>query len=1394
METILNAFSEIANVLPRIDRLKATFGDEAEFQQVLGLIYSDLMEFHKRAYKIFRRKSWHFWFAVNWALFERRFKSVLDSLASHCDLLDREAAAIHFSSMKQMRDKRQLEEDEAERSRNNRMFREVLGWLTAEDISQEEHLHRISDNRQPETCNWVLDDAQICSWIEDDNGDAVVWMTGIPGAGKSYLCSLIIENLKTRQNLASLYFFCAQPLSDQSRCASLLRTLTFQILQPDPDVALLVHQAYLQKGLSCSYPTIKRILKEVLPLAKNTRIVVDGIDEYDGSDQQEILKCLLDLQKSMGGSCKLLISSREEPSIGILMPRKIHFKLDGKTAEGLNLYIRDKVEELKNFFQDMDPSLLVRVKNRLEEKAERMFLWVRLVSTMLKRRMSERDFEVAIEQLPEGIGEAYGRILSRFHTLDSYLKDRVFRILSWMCVAYRPIGIHELVDGISLKPGQKLLGKNTRSNDPKRDIVELCAPLMEMSSNGTLSLVHFTAKEYLLHEQSGRVIKAPHNQSIPFIETHQAHFSIAFSCITNLNSALAILPRFNKGVAEADVEKLVVQGCFGLQPYAHQFWAEHLIAFLGETRGLDGETAYLIGALEEFSRARKGGQAEISFRPNPSVDSKGLHKLEKFPLILHFVSCWLHFKSKLNKELPSFTDIPSQEQWRLQTDETFLSLIDSRLREITERLLIMKSSALPPHIDGNDHKLFASRFRIACRFLSCNYDFDSTNARDAHEMAHLTSFPCPKCDFAERGFKSRRDLEKHTRKYHMSPEDFEIPSSLSVAGRSLRSSKTTSERFSRSRCWNEQGRKDIQQCLQRVYAKIESTIGLEGHQTEQRKSGQSDTGVHISGSASSVKLSNIWDKIEGQQYHTLTNFRDDVRELLNAPDDCAITQNSDFEEIYEQELEKAMSGFPALANFDYETRKHGTNEILSVGDHDSIQKGVKALNEHEPVSSGTDYFSKRKPYWSLAEEAQFPKLLEQYGRNLIKIADYLRTKTVDEIDQHLTENIDLSNLASAADARCSLESQSTHLAPEKGDSQPEKVLVNEADQMTRIAEPGYFRQISNETETYLHHQQDSSRNANKDVNSSSDSNESQPNIGNPKRPKRPAPPRQRCPYCFTHPEGLRDEYTLQKHIGSFHMPTRSVWICNDDSIDKKFLTNCKSCSKGKRYKSKGGAGKHLRLEHFSKTMPMEKLFKWMRETEEPNPNFKSNASNPSSANFDNQAPDKGPPNKRQKTGGKPPSPQKSGILNSANLLPAMRSSPRKSKTPENQDLDEDSSDSSSTGSDDIAFFPEVSFSNFLPGQVTESREMITEGPPHRKTPAFIRLDQVQRLPHLNHNRKAACHDQVEAYYQILDNETVGSPKYEETLKSLSSLSKTLLRDLRDWRRHSAQAPNIPFSI
>ena len=54
-DTIIASYSQIANVLPRFDRLNAAFKDNYDVQQVLAILFADISAFHECAYQFVRR-------------------------------------------------------------------------------------------------------------------------------------------------------------------------------------------------------------------------------------------------------------------------------------------------------------------------------------------------------------------------------------------------------------------------------------------------------------------------------------------------------------------------------------------------------------------------------------------------------------------------------------------------------------------------------------------------------------------------------------------------------------------------------------------------------------------------------------------------------------------------------------------------------------------------------------------------------------------------------------------------------------------------------------------------------------------------------------------------------------------------------------------------------------------------------------------------------------------------------------------------------------------------------------------------------------------------------------------------------------------------------------------
>jgi hypothetical protein len=119
-----------------------------------------------------------------WKDFGVRFLGVLENLARHRDLVDREASSIAIIEAKKWRALQKDDIDRREIERRDQRLQDCISWLAIHDRSQEDDLDRLSQRRQSGTCEWVLSSAHLRTWVENQNEEPVLWLKGIPGAGR----------------------------------------------------------------------------------------------------------------------------------------------------------------------------------------------------------------------------------------------------------------------------------------------------------------------------------------------------------------------------------------------------------------------------------------------------------------------------------------------------------------------------------------------------------------------------------------------------------------------------------------------------------------------------------------------------------------------------------------------------------------------------------------------------------------------------------------------------------------------------------------------------------------------------------------------------------------------------------------------------------------------------------------------------------------------------------------------------------------------------------------------------------------------------------------------------------------------------------------------------------
>jgi hypothetical protein len=158
----------------------------------------------------------------------------------------------------------------------------ILNWLTPVDYGpqQSDYLKM----RQPGTGQWLLDSAEYQNWLTNTN--QTLFCPGIPGAGKTILTSIVVNELitrfETKEDIGIAYLYCDFPRQDTQKAEDLIPSLLKQLTHDRPSVLDSVKSLYDKHRPSRSRPVIDEISRTLQAAAatySKVFIVVDALDE-----------------------------------------------------------------------------------------------------------------------------------------------------------------------------------------------------------------------------------------------------------------------------------------------------------------------------------------------------------------------------------------------------------------------------------------------------------------------------------------------------------------------------------------------------------------------------------------------------------------------------------------------------------------------------------------------------------------------------------------------------------------------------------------------------------------------------------------------------------------------------------------------------------------------------------------------------------------------------------------------------------------------------------------------------------------------------------------------------------------------------------------------------------
>lgn len=324
---------------------------------------------------------------LHWPLSESKTKEFIDAVGRHKQTLtlalNADTMAALLQGLSQQKDISYGIEDIKNRMIASSIMedrRKVLKSLI-QDVDPHKYLASVLRLRQMGTGLWIRDSSQFQNWINSSN--ARLFLTGIPGAGKTVLCAVIIEEILKRTQggktgSALAYYFCdyKDPATNDPR--NILASLVVQFAAQDEECYKVAQTLYenhcLSEGSRSSYTTedLKQCLLDMVKTLDHAFIVVDALDECvnDRASVLEILHCLNDFPNE---NTKTLYTGRDELDIQTALSDYDRFSMAANSHD-IRLFVDSEIaRRTKNAtLRIRDHALKEEIRERLVTKAEGM--------------------------------------------------------------------------------------------------------------------------------------------------------------------------------------------------------------------------------------------------------------------------------------------------------------------------------------------------------------------------------------------------------------------------------------------------------------------------------------------------------------------------------------------------------------------------------------------------------------------------------------------------------------------------------------------------------------------------------------------------------------------------------------------------------------------------------------------------------------------------------------------------------------------------------------------------------------------------------------------------------------------------------------------------------------
>ncbi|KXJ88104.1 hypothetical protein Micbo1qcDRAFT_151143 [Microdochium bolleyi] len=759
-EKIIKGYSKMAEPLRRFQILGTTFSKSKEFQQTLAVFYADILEFHKHAYVFVKRSGWKLIFLTSWGRFQRKFNGILEDMTRHEALIDKEANTRNIAEARQMRDdlrswreENLLTQRAADEELSSRQLAFVTSWLKVDESDQLAIFDALSIEGEayPGTCDWLPNDESVRLFLKRHPLTALLWLQGIPGAGKSILSNRLIRFMEVAK-LPVVRHFCNHSFATSLTYDNIMQQLVLQLIRNDVELISFVYETMVLGRKTPSKATLQKLILDIVSVSSRLSsqidymwIVIDGIDECRDDHQKAIINLLglitSKAAKSNTSTIKVMISSRHTSTLAHLLKKSHIMSLgsrSGSVDHAIGAYVTTRLHPVYERLGEFGSTQadIEAIETSIVRKSDGMFLYAKLVVDYLTHNIIYNTAEImnSVNELPEKIVDFYHKILSQILThLDDRSITRLRSICSWMSYAKRPLKKHELLSALSYH-FQEPFATNL-------------------------------APAHILVISQSRFLQSP---SSPL------RTSPAAAAIEHTQTVLACLAYGIKslpGEETYDKSLSVIKGLHGLLIYATEYWIDYLQETCSPEPVANHESSFLnlLRILDE--------QLVVFHLPTtPTRLDGGLidddwtdQAMPRWPSVRRHIAKEQFRRSFEPTNLAIGSTADTQRSLSHPLPEGGIEATLTAYKTTIRKLL---GEQYFPGVSAEHFESFKAQYRttaFTCRYALCPHasrGFDSFEKCRQHEASHKVRIKCeaPGCQYP--AFPSRQALSRHVNKHH----------------------------------------------------------------------------------------------------------------------------------------------------------------------------------------------------------------------------------------------------------------------------------------------------------------------------------------------------------------------------------------------------------------------------------------------------------------------------------------------------------------------------------------------------------------------------------------------------------------------------------------------------